>query len=331
MRGIKILGTGVYTPETKVTNDDLSKFMDTNNEWIESRTGIRSRNYSAEKPNHYMATEACRAALQDSGTNAAEIDLIIASTCSPEFFYPCMSGLIQNALGAENSAVLDINTACTGFISALDIASRYLEDGDYEKILVVASERLSPHVDFTDRTSSILFGDGAAAAVVTKNDKPLYSYLSAKGDPFEALYCYVNKENNCPYTKENAELEKLLDTHAKKNYLQMDGKGVYKFAVDAMATAVTKTLEKAGLTMDDIDLVIPHQANIRIIQSATKALGIDPEKVYINIYEHANTSSACIPTCLDDLRKAGKFKDGMKICLVGFGAGLTSGAIIFEQ
>lgn len=331
MRGIKILGTGVYTPETKVTNDDLSKFMDTDNEWIESRTGIRSRNYSAEKPNHIMAAEACKAALNDAKVAPEEIDLIIASSCSPEFFYPCMSGLVQHELGAVNSAVFDINTACTGFITAVDIASRYLEDGDYGKILVVASERLSPHVDFTDRTASILFGDGAAAAVITKGDKPLYSYMSAKGDPLEALYCYVNKENNCPYTKENAELDAIMDTHAKKNYLQMDGKGVYKFAVDAMATAVTKTLEKAGLTMDDIDLVIPHQANIRIIQSATKTLGIDPEKVYINIYEHANTSSACIPTCLDDLRKAGKFKDGMKICLVGFGAGLTSGAIIFEQ
>ena len=331
MRGIKILGTGAYTPETKVTNDDLSKFMDTNNEWIESRTGIRSRNYSVEKPNHYMAAEAGKTALKDAGISPEEIDLIIASTCSPEFFYPNMSCLVQHAIGAVNAAAFDINTACTGFISAVDIASRYLEDGDYEKILVVASERLSPHVDFTDRTASILFGDGAAAAVITKSDKPLYSYLSAKGDPFEALYCYVNKENNCPYSKPNDELDAIMDTHAKKNFLQMDGKGVYKFAVDAMATAVTKTLEKAGMTMDDIDLVIPHQANIRIIQSATKSLGIDPEKVYINIYEHANTSSACIPTCLDDLKKAGKFKDGMKICLVGFGAGLTSGAIIFEQ
>ncbi len=331
MRGIKILGTGVYTPETKVTNDDLSQFMDTNNEWIESRTGIRSRNYSASVPNHEMAAEASKAAMTDAGVAPEDIDLVIASSCSPEFFYPCMSGLVQNIIGAVNAAVMDINTACTGFISAVDIASRYLEDGDYKKILVVASERLSPHVDFEDRSASILFGDGAAAAVIEKGHKPMYSYLSAKGDPFEALYCYVNKEHNCPYTKENEALNAIMDTEAKKNYLQMDGKGVYKFAVDAMATAVTKTLAKAGLTIDDIDLVIPHQANIRIIQSATKALGISPDKVYVNIYEHANTSSACIPTCLDDLKKEGRLREGMKICLVGFGAGLTSGAIVFEQ
>lgn len=331
MRGIKILGTGIYTPETKVTNDDLSQFMDTNNEWIESRTGIRSRNYSAEKPNHYMAAEAGRAAIADAGLTPEDIDLIIVSTCSPEFFYPCMSGLVQHSLGAVNAAVFDVNTACTGFITAVDIASRYLEDRDYKKILVVSSERLSPHADFEDRSASILFGDGAAAAVIEHSDKPFYSYMSAKGDYFEALYCCINKTYNCPYTKENEELNKIMDTPAKKNYLQMDGKGVYKFAVDAMATAVTKTLEKAGLTMDDIDLVIPHQANIRIIQSATKALGINPEKVYINIYEHANTSSACIPTCLDDLKKEGRIKEGMKICIVGFGAGLTSGAIVFEQ
>ena len=331
MRGIKILGTGTYTPETRVTNADLSQFMDTNNEWIETRTGIRSRNYSAEKPNHYMAVEAGRAALKDAGLTPMDIDLIICSTCSPEFFYPCMSGLVQHYLGAANAAVFDVNTACTGFITAIDIASRYLEDGDYKKILVVSSERLSPHADFEDRSASILFGDGAAAAVIEHSDKPLYSFMSAKGDPFEALYCNINKTYNCPYTKENDELNAIMDTPAKKNYLQMDGKGVYKFAVDAMATAVTKTLAKAGLTMDDIDLVIPHQANIRIIQSATKALGIDPEKVYINIYEHANTSSACIPTCLYDLMKDGRIREGMKICIVGFGAGLTSGAIVFEQ
>ena len=331
MRGIKILGTGVFTPETKVTNDDLSKFMDTNNEWIETRTGIRSRNYSTDTPNHEMAAKAASAAIADAGLSPEDIDLIVTSSCSPEFFYPCMSGLVQQRIGAVNAAVFDVNTACTGFITALDIASRYLQDSDYKKILVVASERLSTHVDFEDRTASILFGDGAAAAVIEKSDKLFCSYMSAKGDPFEALYCCVNKTHNCPYTKENEELNAIFNTEPKKNYLQMDGKGVYKFAVDAMATAVTKTLEKAGLTKDDIDFVIPHQANIRIIQSATKALGIDPEKVYVNIYDHANTSSACIPTCLDDLKKAGKFKEGMKICLVGFGAGLTSGAIIFEQ
>lgn len=333
MRGIKILGTGVYTPDVKVTNDDLSKIMETDNEWIVSRTGISSRNYSKDKSNHYMAAEASKAALADAGVKAEDIDLIIASTCSAEYFYPNLASLIQGSIGAVNAAVVEVNTACTGFISAVDIASRYLQDDDYKTILVVASERLAPHVDFEDRASCILFGDGAGAAVIAKNDKPMYSYLSGKADNFEALYRHKNIGHNCPYVDEKDETTSsaAFDTEKKLQYLQMDGKGVYKFAVDAMATAVEKTLAKAGLTKDDIDLVIPHQANIRIIQSATKALGIPQEKVFVNIGEHANTSSACIPTCLDDLSKEGRIKEGMKICMVGFGAGLTSGAIIFEQ
>lgn len=333
MRGIKILGTGVYNPETKVTNADLSKIMETDDEWIRTRTGIASRYYSKDKSNHYMATEAAKAAIADAGLVAEDIDLIIASSCSTEYYYPNLASLVQLGIGATNAAVVEINTACTGFISALDIASRYLVDTDYKKILIVASERLSPVLDFEDRTSSILFGDGAGAAVIEHSEMPLYSYLSAKADNFEALYGRINQKVNCPFVGEEDETTSTaaFDTEKKRNFLQMDGKAVYKFAVDAMATAVTKVLEKSGLTMDDIDLVIPHQANIRIIQSATKALGVNPEKVFVNIGEHANTSSACIPICLNDLKNSGRLKDGMRICLVGFGAGLTSGAIIFEQ
>ena len=333
MRGIKIIGTGVYNPDVIVTNDDLSKIMETDNEWIVSRTGIRSRNFSKNKSNHYMASEAAKNAIKSAGISPEDIDLIIASSCSPEYFYPNLASLVQLGTGCTNAAVVEINTACTGFISALDIASRYLTDGDYKKVLVVASERLSSHVDFRDRSSCILFGDGAGAAVIEHSEKPLYSYLSGKADNFEALYCHINKESNCPYVERQDETTstEAFNGENKMEYLQMDGKAVYKFAVDAMATAVEKTLAKAGLTKDDIDLVIPHQANIRIIQSATKALGIPSEKVFVNIGTHANTSSACIPICLEDLRKEGRIKEGMKICLVGFGAGLTSGAIIFEQ
>lgn len=180
MRGIKILGTGVYTPDVKVTNDDLSKIMETDNEWIVSRTGISSRNYSKDKSNHYMATEASKEAMKNAGVTAEDIDLIIASTCSAEYFYPNLASLIQGGIGAVNAAVVEVNTACTGFISAVDIASRYLQDDDYKTVLVVASERLAPHVDFEDRASCILFGDGAGAAVITKSDKPMYSYSAAR-------------------------------------------------------------------------------------------------------------------------------------------------------
>lgn len=329
MRGIKILGTGVYLPETVVTNDDFTKMLDTSDEWIVTRTGIRERRFSTKLPNHEMASEAAKDALSDSGLSPEEIDLILVSTCSPEFFYPNTACLVQEAVGAVNAAAYDINAACTGFICAVDIASRYLEDGDYRNVLIVASERLSNHLDFEDRSSCVLFGDGAAAAVLTHSEKPLYSYLNAKGDPFQSLYCHINGKPNCPF-REKGSYYDFMDNEKKENYLQMDGKAVYKFAVDAMATAMDKVLEKAGLTADDVDLVIPHQANVRIIQTAMKQMKLPEEKVYINIYDRANTSSVCIPTCLDELKKSGRLREGMKICLVGFGAGLTSGAVLYE-
>lgn len=329
MRGIKILGTGAYLPETVVTNEDFTRYVETDDEWISTRTGIRERRFSPDVFNYEMAVQAAKAALEDSKTAAEEIDLILVSTCTPEFFYPNTACLVQHEIGAVNAAAYDISAACTGFICALDVASRYLTDGDYKKILVIASERLSNQTDFTDRSTCVLFGDGAAAAVVEHSEKPLYSYLNAKGDPFESLYCHVDLKPNCPFHREK-ELPDFLNTESKRRYIQMNGKEVYKFAVDAMATAMAKTLEKAELTADDIDLVIPHQANIRIIKSAMKAMKLPEEKVYINIQKRANTSSVCIPTCLDELNRAGRLKEGMKICLVGFGAGLTSGAIIYE-
>ncbi len=329
MRGIKILGTGQYIPETVVTNEDFAKIIETNNEWIESRTGIRERRFSQSVPNHEMAAAAAKEALSDSGVSPEEIDLIIVTTCSQEFFYPNTACLVQNAIGAVNAAAYDVNAACTGFICAVDIASRYLEDGDYRNILIVASERLSNQLDFEDRGTCVLFGDGAAAAVLTHSEKPLYSFLSAKGDPFKSLYCHINTRTDGPYRKDGS-VEEMLDTEKKRRYMQMDGKAVYKFAVDAMAAAMGRVLERAGLTVDDIDLVIPHQANVRIIQSAMKLMKLPEEKVYINIYNRANTSSVCIPICLHELRRDGRIKEAMKICLVGFGAGLTSGAIIYE-
>ncbi len=332
MRGIKIIGTGKFIPETKIDNNFFASYLETDDEWIESRTGIKERRYAVETPNFIMAANAAADAVKDSGLNPEDIDLILASTCSPDFFYPALSCLVQARIGAVNAAAYDLNAACTGFICGLDMASRYLQDGDYKNVLVVASERISPHIDFNDRGSCVLFGDGAGAAVVTRSDKPMYSYLSAKGDYFEALYCKVDSSrSNFPLKKEEPEIAPFISGEKRDHSLQMNGKDVYKFAVDAMATAAAKAIERAGLTIDDIDLVIPHQANTRIIQSAVKNMGIPTEKIYVALRYRGNTSSACIPTCLDDLKKEGKIKDGMKICLVGFGAGLTSGAIVFEQ
>lgn len=332
MRGIKILGTGKYIPEAAVKNSWFSSYLETDDEWITTRTGIKERRYSKDKPNFVMAAAAAAEAVENSGLKPEDIDLILASTCSPDFFYPSLSCLVQERICAVNAAACDVNAACTGFISALDAASRYLQDGDYKNVLVVASERLAPQIDFNDRSSCVLFGDGAGAVVVTASEKPMYSYFSAKGDFFKALYCKVDySRSNCPYLEADKIIEEYIGDEVKNHTLQMNGKEVYKFAVDAMGKAVENVLARAGMTIDDIDLVIPHQANLRIIQGAVKLMGISMDKVYVNLENRGNTSSACIPTCLDDLAKEGRIKEGMKICLVGFGAGLTSGAIIFEQ
>lgn len=333
MKGVKILGTGSYMPPTVITNDDFAKFLDTNDEWIYSRTGIRERFYSTDKMNYQMAGEAAKAALENSGVKAEEIDMIVVSSCSTDFFYPNTACLVQSIIGAENASCIDINTACTGFISALDMARRYLCTGDCDKIMIVASEFLTRQQDFTDRTSCFLFGDGAGAVIVEAADKPFYSVLGAKGDMLDALYCRIEYDGNFPaegFNDYDKDIKDKLNTEAKNKYLQMDGKAVYRFAVDAMADSFARVCEKAGVSSGDIDILIPHQANIRIIQAALKSMDIPKEKVYVNLDKHGNTSSACIPTILDDLNRTGKLKEGDKLALVGFGAGLTYGSIYME-
>lgn len=331
MQGIRFLGTGSFLPETTLTNNDLSKFIETNDEWIFTRTGIKARHFNIGSTNFMMAAEAAKKAIADSGLDASEIDMIIVSTCTPDFFYPSESCIVQYLTNAVNASCIDINSACTGFISALDMASRYLNEGDHKYILIVASEMLSNHVDYEDRGTCVLFGDGAAAAVVTADyTKSFHSFLAAEGDFFQQLYCKANYEPNLPIKSEENLLDDLIVSEQKKKYLQMDGKGVYKFAVDAMAKAVTEVCNKSGTVVEDIDLIIPHQANIRIIKSSMKLLQVSDDKVYTNIESHANISSACIPMCLDELRSAGKIDSGMKVCFVGFGAGLTYGAVLLD-
>ncbi len=330
MSGISIIGTGSYLPEFIATNEMFTKFIETTDEWITTRTGISERRISPDKPNFIMGAEACKKALANAGIEGKDIDAIIVSTCSPDFFYPNTACLIQNIIGADGCAAIDINTACTGFITALDIARNYLAADIYKTILVVASERLTSQIDYEDRASCILFGDGAGAAVVQKGSGLYYSTMGAKGDMLRDLYCKVEYNRNNPFFKGDDILKDIINTPQKERYLQMDGKAVYKFAVDAMADAVDKVCAQSGFDINDLDLVIPHQANIRIIQSALKKMNVDESKVYTNLETHGNTSSSCIPMCLAELDEAGRLKRGMKICLVGFGAGLTYGACIFE-
>ena len=331
MSGMQFLGTGSYVPEFVADNDKFSEILDTSDEWIFPRTGIKKRQLSVDKPNYYMGTEAAKDALKTAGITADKIDLIIVSTCTPDFFYPAMSCLIQKRIGAVNAACFDVNSACTGFITAMDIAQKYLETDKYKTILIVSSEKLSSQQDYTDRANCILFGDAAGAVIVTKSDGQFSSFMGAEGDEFEALYCKVNYQSNCPFFKdENEFYENRFDTFAKQNCLYQDGKAVYKFAVNAMADAVNHVSEQIGISPSELDLVIPHQANLRIIAKATELLGIPEEKVFTNIEYMGNVSSACIPVGLDELFKSGRLKRGMKLCLVGFGAGLTYGSIIME-
>ena len=331
MNGIEILGTGIYAPDFVADNDKFSEILDTSDEWIYPRTGIKQRHIATDIPNYYMGTQAALKALEAASFKAEDVDLIIVSTCTPDFFYPAMSCLIQKRIGAKNASCFDVNSACTGFITSLDIAHKFLATDKYKHILIVSSEKLSQQVDYTDRASSILFGDAAGAVLLKKSDKGFCSYLGAEGDEFDALYCKVHYEANCPwYGDIDKFYENRFDTAAKQNYLVQDGKAVYKFAVNAMANAVKNAASQGGFELSELDIVIPHQANLRIIEKATELLGIPSEKVYTNIEHMGNVSSACIPICLDELMNAGRIKSGMKVCFVGFGAGLTYGAAIVE-
>jgi len=325
--GIEILGTGSYKPEIAVNNEEFANFIETDDEWIYSRTGIKRRGFNAGRTNFFMAANAAKQALASANTSADEIGLIITSTASPDFYYPSMSCLVQNIIGAKNAAALDVSAACTGFIYGLDVARNYLALGKYKKILVIASEFLSEQTDFTDRSTCVLFGDGAGAAVVTGSDKAYASVLGAVGDsyPDMQLYCKANYKNNNPFVKNISEKSVIPE------YIQMNGKEVYKFAVDIMARAVTEVCADAGFALSDLDLLIPHQANIRIINTAMKSLDIPMEKVCVIIEDYGNISSACIPTCLNLLNNEGRLKRGLKICMVAFGAGMTYGATAFES
>jgi 3-oxoacyl-[acyl-carrier-protein] synthase-3 len=326
--GIKILGTGSYKPDLVVKNADFSAHIETDDEWITTRTGIKERRICVGKSNAFMAGEAAERALKAAHTRADEIDIIIVSTSTPDYFYTSVACMVQNRIRAKRAFAVDISAACTGFVNAVDMAQKYLASGGYKKALVVASELLSKQVDFTDRTSCILFGDGAGAAVLESADKDYTAFLGAMGEDFadpdlHSLHCKVKYSSNCPFG--GAETEVTSAEHIK-----MKGKDIYKFATDIMPFAVNEACAQAGLALSDIDLLIPHQANIRIINTAMKSLDIPMSKVCTNLETMGNISSACIPVCLDELYEAGRIRPGMRLCLVAFGAGLTYGAIIIE-
>lgn len=329
MFGIEILGMGSYSPSLCVTNDDMAKIVDTSDEWITTRTGIKSRRLVNGEPTWEMGLKAAEEAVKNSGIDPLDIGLIIDTTITNDFFTPSVACVIQDKIGASNAAAYDLNAACSGFVYAVDAAKRYLQtDPDMKYVLVVANETLSRVTDYTDRSTCVLFGDGAAAAVIGRSEKLFTSFIGADGSGAHFLYAKSHKVRHPMRTAEDS-----IDSGefaAGTTYLVQDGKEVYKFATKALPMAARKAAEKIDLDLNTVDWFIPHQANIRIIETAAKNLGVSMDKFIVNIADHGNTSSASIPIALSEAIADGKVKKGDRLCLVGFGAGLTMGCVIFE-
>jgi len=327
--GIKFVGTGRFLPELEVTNDDLKRLIETSDEWIKTRTGIASRHISAWEPTWYMGAQALKSAIEKSGIDPADIGLIIATTISSDFHTPAVANVIQGKVGAVNAVSFDMNAACSGFIYGVDTARRFLEtETDMKYAVVVSAENLSRVTDFSDRNTCILFGDGAAAAIIERSDTPYTSYLCTDGTGAKYLYARSIGPNK-DFAAEHEDVGEEFEEQGMHKVMQ-NGKEVYKFAVKALPHAVNSACEKLGISPFELDYIIPHQANMRIIETAAKNLNLPIEK-FITVLDHyGNTSSASIPLALDEALEKGLIKEKSKVCMVGFGAGLTLGAIIME-
>ena len=321
----KIIGYGMYLPEKVLNNFDLEKMVDTSDEWITKRTGIKERHICREDEfTSDMAAIAAQEALEDSGLSAEDIDLILVSTISAEMVSPTASCLVQKKIGAVHAAAIDMNTACSGFVSAMIVAQQFIRSGVYRNILIVGADTMSKYTDWEDRTSCVLFGDGAGAVVVTAcedNDGILAFDLGADGSKEGVLSIPSLKFSEDDLARRGGE---------KKRTFWMDGSEVFKFAVRVMCESMTRSVEKAGIAMSDIDLLIPHQANVRIIDGACKRLKVAEENVYVNIDRTGNTSSACIPMALCEAIRAGRMKKGDTVGIVGFGGGLTWASLVMK-
>jgi 3-oxoacyl-[acyl-carrier-protein] synthase-3 len=321
----RITGWGKSIPKRVLTNHDLEQMVDTSDEWIVTRTGIRERRIAGpEEGTCSMSVEACRRAMAHAGVGPEEIDLIIVATSTPDYFCPPVSSMVQDRLGAARAGAFTLVAGCTGFVYGLITASQFIETGLYEKVLVVGVETLSAAVDWEDRGTCVLFGDGGAAVLIEASDQPtgvLSSELGSDGSDWDALIApgYGTAQPFCEETLRN-----------RDQYLKMDGRRIFKFATRKMTDAVINVVQDSGLSWDDIDLVIPHQANARIIELATRRLKISPDKVMVNIDRYGNTSAASIPLALCDALEEGRLKSGDHVVLIGFGAGLTWAAAVLH-
>ncbi len=326
-RSTVILGTGSYAPERVLTNEDVAKMVDTSDEWIRARSGIRERRIAAaDQATSDLAVLAAQKALEDAGVAASEIDLLIVATVTPDLPMPSTACFVQHKLGLPTTAAcFDLNAACSGFIYGLDTACALIGSGRYKKALVIGAEKLSSIVDWQDRGTCLLFGDGAGAAVVGASDTPgvglIGTKLGALGEDTDLL-CIPAGGSRTPTSPE---------TIARgDHFIKMKGKEVFKLAVRVMEEAARDILEQHGLAATQIGLVIPHQANLRIIDAIAQYLELPVERFFVNVDRYGNTSAASIPIALDEARRAGRIKPGDLTLLVAFGAGLTYGSALIR-
>lgn len=323
--GVGILGIGSSVPDKTLTNCDLEKMVDTSDEWIVKRTGISERRIlDKNMPAYELGLEAAKKAIEDAGIGPEDLDLIIVTTETPDYLTPSSSCIIQSRIGAKKAAAFDLNAACTGFVYGMTVANQFISTGYYKYVLVIGCEGLTKVTDWEDRNTCVLFGDGAGAAVIGAVEKGygvLTTYIGADGDLGHKITipcCYMDE----------VDIEKRL--HENKRVLWMDGSEVFKFAVRVMAQATEKVLSDTNLNMDDIKIIVPHQANIRIIEGAAKRLGISTDKVFTNVHKYGNISSASIPVALDEVVKSNMVSKGDNVILVGFGGGLTWASAVIK-
>jgi len=321
-----ITGYGSFAPAKRLTNAELAKRVDTSDEWITARTGIKVRHITTDnETTAFLATEAAKKALAEANLDAGEIELIIVATITPEMVFPSTASFVQRSLRAKKAWVFDLAAACSGFVYGLSIVQQFMESGRIKNALVIGAETLSKITNWDDRTSCILFGDGAGAVILERSQDSrkgiIYSTMSSDGDRWEALNCQAYGSRYPP--------DKDLND-PKKIYMEIKGREVYQQAVRRIVEAVTECMEHCGLTIDDIGMVISHQMNARIIESAAKRLGLPNEKVFLNIVEYGNTSAASVPIAFDECVRAGKIKRGDIVIFVAFGAGLTWGANVIQ-
>ena len=316
-----IIGTGSYVPERIMTNDDLSKIVDTSDEWITTRTGIKERRIAApEQATSDMATNAAIKAMEAAGVKAEEIELIIVATVTPDMFFPSTACFVQKKLGATNAVCFDISAACSGFLYAMTVARQFLNSGSRKTALVIGAEKLSSLINWKDRNTCVLFGEGAGAVVMTSSANPdapgrvLSSVMGTDGSLVDLLKV-PGGASACPITEENVA--------SRPNTIHMEGRETFKHAVTRMCQASEQALSMAGKTASDIDMVIPHQANARIISAIADRLGVPEEKTFINLQKYGNTSAATIPVALDEAHRSGRIKRGDVLLLVAFGGGFT--------